>query len=88
MGYKTTLSFSRLGMVIPKKYMKRSVARNALKRRIRSYFRAHMQEYSVDCVVVSTAEMKNYTKDEFSPLVEQLFSKFTHKIDKGYNNNK
>ena len=80
MGYANTCGFSRLGMVIPKKCIKLSVGRNAMKRRIRGYFHASMTDYSLDCVVVATKEMHNYEKREFSALVSALFTKFVASI--------
>ncbi len=80
MGYANTCGFSRLGMVIPKKSIKQSVARNILKRRIRGYFYTSMSDYvgdnSLDCVVVATKEMKNHNKKEFGDLVASLIKSF------------
>lgn len=76
MGYANTCGFSRLGMVIPKKSIRQSVGRNALKRRIRSYFHSSMNDYSLDCVVVATKDMHNYSRKEFAALVSSLLTKF------------
>ncbi len=75
MSCANTCGFSRLGMVIPKKAIKLSVGRSALKKRIRGYFHSSMNDYSLDCVVVATKEMHNYDKKEFSALVSSLITK-------------
>ena len=75
-GIETSLGYSRLGMVVAKKHIKKAVERNALKRRIRNHFRSSMKTISVDCVVITTAEMKSQSPDDFGKMVKSLFVQF------------
>ena len=80
MGCPNDLGSPRLGMVVAKKHLKKATDRNALKRKIRGRFRELNKlkpvAPGIDCVVVTTADLKNCPQDDFGGLIADLFVKF------------
>jgi ribonuclease P protein component len=73
------LAFSRLGIVVPKKYYKKAVKRNRIKRCIREWFRLHKHLLSspgkdIVVVVLPGLELRNcrYVFEELGRLCERI----------------
>lgn len=70
------LEFSRLGIVIAKKSVKKSVSRNQLKRVIRESFRHYKQLLmSYDVVVVGHHQLNTIDKSKFRELLDKQWAK-------------
>ena len=77
---RNTLGFNRLGMIISKKSVPKSVQRSKVKRRIREIFRKTVSspESGLDIVVMTRPNIKSqqnlteYLQDSFTALAEKL----------------
>ena len=78
------LKYSRLGMAIAKKNLKKATRRNALKRRIRSRFIEHTREIepSLDCVVISLSDVGKMDDRQTGVAAQRLFEKLRESIKK------
>ena len=74
---KTDRDFSRLGMIIGKKYCKLAVARNRLKRLIREQFRrSAIVALGLDVVILLRASCEAVPEQEQKVCLEKLFTGF------------
>lgn len=59
------LEYSRLGLAVPKKVLRRAHQRNALKRQIRETFRQHLTAPGLDIVVLARSHANTMTQSEW-----------------------
>lgn len=70
------LNYSRLGLAISKKHVKRAVRRNRVKRQVREYFRLHRQETpGLDIVVLSRRALEHADREQVVRQLGRLWGK-------------
>lgn len=85
LGRCNTLDSGRLGLVVPKKQLRRAVDRNLVKRLTREMFRHRQEEFiGLDVVLLvkgkfDSVELKTQFHHELGPLWDQLSSKVKRK---------
>ncbi len=83
---RNTCSLARLGLVVSKKVSKKAVVRNAVKRRIREFFRqqALVSDMcsSIDYVVVAKAPALGLSTAQFNIELASLFGKAQQRCKK------
>lgn len=71
---KNNLDHPRLGLVIRKKFLKRAVDRNMIKRVSREYFRLSKHELAnLDIVLMNRAGSEDKSKKQLQHLIEKAF---------------
>lgn len=77
LAVKTTHDYSRLGMVIGKRYCPLAVNRNRIKRLIREQFRHHQHTLAgVDVVIALRSPTEKLSDQELLTCLNQLFSQY------------
>lgn len=78
------LSYSRIGLSIPKKQIPRAVDRNRIRRVVREYFRLRHKELAVhlDLVVVVYATLLELNNLEITKCLEVLWTKLINFYEK------
>ena len=72
LGQNSGQSFARLGLAIPRKYIKTAVARNRIKRLVRESFRQHQHALSgVDLVVTLRRDASGLNNREIVQRLER-----------------
>ena len=72
------LPYSRLGLAISKKWVKRAVKRNFCKRAIRESFRLRQHEViGLDIVVLAQRELNSLTKEQIKQNLEKKWRKLS-----------
>ena len=73
------LNFPRLGMIVPKKALKRAVWRNRIKRLIRENFRksCRVNLENLDYVCIVKSDIQKLTNQEVSKLITKLWKKIS-----------
>lgn len=75
---RNTLGFARLGLAIPRKYMRRAVQRNRLKRLIRESFRCHQQELGeFDLIVLAGRGVDVMAAKDVGIVLQRYWSKLS-----------
>ena len=73
---KNLKSYSRIGMAIPKKHIKKAVERNRIRRVLREYFRHnHQQLPDIDLVVVAKSGIAELSNLELTLTMDKLWKK-------------
>ena len=69
--------YSKLGIVVSKRYCPLAVRRNQIKRVIREQFRLNQHAFdTVDMIVSLRSSANNITHEELGECIEKLFSQF------------
>ncbi|MEE0985982.1 MAG: ribonuclease P protein component [Succinivibrionaceae bacterium] len=77
------LPFPRLGLIVPKKALKRAVWRNRVKRLIRENFRKSKQNLeNIDIVIIAKNGINNLSNEELDLLVTKLCKTISHRYKK------
>lgn len=80
LGRENGLNFARLGLAIPKRYIKQAVARNRIKRLIRESFRQHQQWLTgLDIVVITHSSVIPLNSRKFFMLLEKHWQDMARK---------
>jgi ribonuclease P protein component len=76
-------TYSRLGLAIAKKQLRRAVDRNRIKRLIRETFRQEpsLEEQPIDFIVMTRHSVRAKTNAELQQSLQQLFVQALSKID-------
>ena len=81
---KNDLRYSRLGMAIGKKVIKKASRRNALKRRLRVSFNEQIngsESTTLDCVVLARAPIRDCDNRQMTAAAQQLFTKMSQRME-------
>ena len=74
---------SRLGLVIPKKVLKRAVWRNRVKRIARETFRLNQHSLqNIDLVVIARPKIEDISNSELSAIFKRLWQQISHRLEK------
>lgn len=74
---------SRLGLVIPKKVLKRAVWRNRVKRIARETFRLNQHSLqNIDLVVIARPKIEGISNSELSAIFKRLWQQISHRLEK------
>ena len=75
--------YSRIGLAIAKKQLKRAVDRNRIKRLIRETFRqeSSLDGYAIDFIVMTRHSVRARTNTELQQSLQQLFAQALSKFD-------
>lgn len=74
---------SRLGLVIPKKILKRAVWRNRVKRIARETFRLNQHSLqNIDLVVIARPKIEDISNSELSAIFKRLWQQISHRLEK------
>ncbi|MGN0915384.1 MAG: ribonuclease P protein component [Succinivibrio sp.] len=74
---------SRLGLVIPKKVLKRAVWRNRVKRIARETFRLNQHSLpNIDLVVIAKPKIEDISNSELSAIFRRLWRQISHRLEK------
>src|SRR3990167_289020 len=80
------LSYPRLGIMLGKRYVKRAVDRNLLKRLIRESFRHHQSRlHPVDIIILMTAPWETLDKPFWRAIIDELMLYLSHLKMRDYN---
>lgn len=78
-----TLGHARFGMAIGKRYAKRAVERNRLKRQLREAFRSHCDELpAVDCVFYLNSVSAGHSNAMLRSAIDRLWQKMKAKCER------
>ncbi len=78
----TELNHPRLGLVIPKKVLKRAVWRNRVKRIARETFRQNQHSLpNIDLVVIAKPKIENIANSELSAIFRKLWQQISHRLE-------
>lgn len=82
LGHKSSdVGHSRLGLVIPKKVLKRAVWRNRVKRVAREAFRLSKESHPcVDFVVIAKNGIKDIDNTELTQILLKLWDQISHRL--------
>ena len=82
LGHKSEITeHSRLGLVIPKKVLKRAVWRNRVKRVAREAFRLSKKSYPcIDFVVIAKPGIKDINNTELTRLLLDLWDQISRRL--------
>ena len=70
-----TLTYSRLGLVTPKKKIRNAVDRNRFKRLIREHFRKRKEEIkSLDIIALAKSNLSELSKKQQNEVIDSSFS--------------
>lgn len=73
---RNALGFSRLGLAIPRKHLRRAVQRNRLKRLIRESFRLHQLELAqLDLIVIARQGVDTMAAEDISVVLQRHWAK-------------
>lgn len=73
---------SRLGLVIPKKILKRAVWRNRVKRIARETFRLNQHSLqNIDLVVIARPKIEDISNSELSAIFKRLWQQISHRLE-------
>ena len=74
---------ARLGLVIPKKVLKRAVWRNRVKRIARETFRLTQHSLpNIDLVVLARPKIEDISNSELSAIFRRLWLQISHRLEK------
>jgi len=80
---KNEENFARLGLVIPKKVLKRAVWRNRVKRIARETFRLTQHSLpNIDLVVLAKPKIGEISNSELSAIFRRLWLQISHRLEK------
>ncbi|MGN0894781.1 MAG: ribonuclease P protein component [Succinivibrio sp.] len=80
---KNDQQFPRLGLVIPKKVLKRAVWRNRVKRIARETFRLNQHFLpNIDLVVMAKPKIEDKTNSELRAIFRRLWLQISHRLEK------
>ncbi len=73
----------RLGLVIPKKILKRAVWRNHVKRIARETFRLNQHSLqNIHLVVIARPKIEDISNSELSAIFKRLWQQISHRFEK------
>lgn len=73
----------RLGLVVPKKVLKRAVWRNRVKRIARESFRLSQHSLpNIDLVVIARPKIEDISNSELRAIFRQLWLQISHRLEK------
>ncbi|HAR79519.1 MAG TPA: ribonuclease P protein component [Succinivibrionaceae bacterium] len=76
-------SCARLGLVVPKKVLKRAVWRNRIKRLVRESFRLnHNSMPSVDYVFIARPSIDKFSNEQLYLMLKKLWEQISHRLAK------
>lgn len=76
------LNYSRLGLVVAKKHLKKAVDRNDLKRRVREVFRCNTGEPAIDVVFLARSGMCELRNDEVNSALQRAWVRLIEKFER------
>ncbi|NLK84872.1 MAG: ribonuclease P protein component [Aeromonadales bacterium] len=80
---KNDTNCSRLGLVIPKKVLKRAVWRNRVKRIARETFRLNQHSLpNIDLVILARPKIEDIRNSELSAIFRRLWLQISHRLEK------
>ena len=80
---KNEVNCARLGLVIPKKVLKRAVWRNRVKRIARENFRLTRHSLpNIDLVVLAKPKIEEFSNSELSAIFRRLWLQISHRLEK------
>lgn len=79
---KNSLGYPRLGLVVPKKALKRAVWRNRIKRVTRETFRTNQHNLPhIDIVVLAKSSIGDLSNSEISSTLIKLWDQISHRLN-------